>query len=85
MATREEVLKHGKVEIRVSRSGMMQREEFAVKRIESGFGKYAALEIDKYVDLKELMRVAEEYRLPVFAKNGKIFPRGTSPRDFVGL
>lgn len=85
MATREEILKNGKGEIRVMRSGMLQREEFLVKRIESPHGTYAVLESDKFIDLKELLRIVEEYNLPVYAKNCKVFPKGKSPRDFVGL
>jgi hypothetical protein len=85
MATREEVLKNGKGEIRVMRSGMLQREEFLVKRVDSPHGRYAVLEVDKFIDLKELLRIAEEYKLPIYAKNGKVFPKGSSPRDFVGL
>jgi hypothetical protein len=85
MAGREELLKAGKGEIRVFRSGMYQREDFSVKRIDSPFGKYVVLEVDKIIDVKELVRVAEEYQLPVCAKNGKVFPRGKSVKDFVGL
>ncbi len=85
MVTREEILKLGKAELKVTRSGMMQREEFIVKRIDSAFGKYAVLEVDKFIDLKELLRIAEEHQLPVFAKNGKVFPKGKGTRDFVGL
>ncbi|MFH0818160.1 MAG: hypothetical protein V1909_06035 [Candidatus Micrarchaeota archaeon] len=85
MMNREEILANGKGEIRVYRAGVYQREEFKVKRIDSPFGRYAALELDKFVDLKELVRVSEEYKLPVFAKNGKAYPKGTSSKDFVGL
>ena len=85
MVTREEMLAGGKGEIRVMRAGMYQREEFAVKRISSPLGTYAVLEVDKFIDLKELLRISEEYRLPVFAKNGKVFPKGTSSKDFTGL
>jgi hypothetical protein len=85
MPTREEILAKGKGEIRVKRAGMLQREEFVVKRLQSPLGVYATLEVDKFVDLTELVRLAEELKLPVFAKNGKVFPKGTSPKDFLGL
>ncbi|MFH1470247.1 MAG: hypothetical protein ABIF01_00705 [Candidatus Micrarchaeota archaeon] len=85
MVSREDILARGKGEIRVFRAGMYQREEFVVKRIDSPFGTFAVLEVDKFIDLKELLRVAEEYRLPVYAKNGKVFPKGKSTKDFVGL
>jgi hypothetical protein len=85
MVTREKILKDGKGEIRVMRAGMLQREEFIVRRIDSPLGRYAVLEVDKFIEIKELIRVAEEYKLPIFAKNGKVFPRGTSSKDFAGL
>ncbi len=85
MATREELLGKGRGEIRVYRAGMYQNEEFVVKRIDSPFGKYAVLEVNKFIDLKELLRISEECQLPVYAKNGKVFPKGKSTKDFVGL
>ncbi len=83
--SREEILRKGRGEIRVMRSGMLQNEDFVVKRITSPLGTYAILEVDKIIDIKELLRLSQEYNLPVFAKNGKVFPRGTSTKDFVGL
>ncbi|MBI5158524.1 hypothetical protein HY992_00200 [Candidatus Micrarchaeota archaeon] len=83
--TREEILRAGKVDIKVKRSGTLQFQEFAVKRVQSAFGTYAFLEIDKFVDLSELLEVAEELQLPIKAKNGFVFPKGKTSKDFVGL
>ncbi len=83
--TREEILRDGTVDVKVMRSGTLQFQEFVVKRISSSMGVYAILEIDKFVDLSELIAVAEEIQLPIKAKNGLIFPRGKTTKDFVGL
>lgn len=82
---REEILRDGKVDVKVMRSGTLQFQEFTVKRIPSSMGAYAILEIDKFVDLPELIAVAEEVQLPIKAKNGFIFPKGKTAKDFVRL
>lgn len=81
----KEILAKGKVEIKVKRAGVRQFQDFVVKRGMSPEGEYPYLFIDKFVDLSELMRVAEEYGIPVTAKNGRIFPRGKTSKDFAHL
>ncbi len=80
-----EILAKGKAEIRVKRAGVFQRQDFIVKKGISPAGEYPYLFIDKFVDLSELIRVAEEYGLPVTAKNGNIFPKGKTSKDFAHL
>ncbi|MFH1285026.1 MAG: hypothetical protein ABIH99_00410 [Candidatus Micrarchaeota archaeon] len=82
---RARILEDGKVELKVLRSGTIQFEEFKVKRIPSPAGAYAVLEVDKIIDMAELARLAEECQLPIFAKNAKMFPPGTSSRNFLNL
>jgi len=78
-------LKIGKVDIKVMRSGTLQFQEFQIKRIPSPVGPYAVLSVDKFIDMSELLRLAEEYQLPVSAKNGTAFPQGKTSKDFAGL
>jgi hypothetical protein len=78
-------LKTGKVDIKVMRSGTLQFQEFVIKRIPSPVGAYPVLFVDKFIDMSELLRLAEEYQLPVSAKNGTAFPKGRISKDFVGL
>lgn len=82
---REKILKDGKAEIRVFRSGMWQRIIFEVKNITTPSGTYPLLSTERMIDFKELVRVAQETNLPVQAPNGTAFPKGTSPKDFVDL
>lgn len=81
----KEIIAKGKLDIRVKRSGVIQFQEFIIKRGMSPAGEYPYLFIDKFVDLSELIRVAEEYGLPVTAKNGSVFPKGKMSKDFAHL
>jgi len=81
----KDALKAGKVDIRVMRSGTLQFQEFVIKRLQLPIGQYPVLSVDKFIDMSELLRLAEEYQLPVSAKNGTAFPQGKTAKDFVGL
>jgi len=81
---REALLK-GMVDVRVKRSGMYQVLPFKIVRKDSPNGKVPYLVLERMLDLSELMRVSEEYRLPVESPMGKVFPRGTKETDFLGL
>jgi len=80
-----DALKAGKVDIKVMRSGTLQFQEFVVKRIPSPVGAYPVLFVDKFIDTSELLRLAEEYQLPISAKNGTVFPKGKTSKDFANL
>jgi hypothetical protein len=81
----KEIVARGKVELRVRRAGVIQRQEFVVKKGMSPVGEYPYLFLDKFIDLSELIRVSEECGLPATAKNGSVFPRGKTSSDFAHL
>ena len=83
MLTRDEIIEKGECKIRVKRQGVFQQLTFNVVWVESPLGEYPALQTDKEIDLAEVIRVAEEYNLPVRAKNGNAFPTGKAVKDFV--
>ena len=83
--TAEKIVAAGKVSIRVRRAGVLQVLEFVVQKGVSPEGEYPYLSLDKFIDLSELLRVSEEYNLPVFGKNGRVFPPGKSAKDFAHL
>jgi len=85
MVSIEQILKAGKTEIRVLRSGMYQRIVFEIKRIKTPMGEYPLLSTDRQIDFKEIARVSEETGLPVQTPSGTAFPKGKSAKDFVGL
>ena len=78
-------LKAGKIDLKVMRSGTLQFQEFVIKRIPLPVGAYPVLSVDKFIDMSELLRLAEEFQLPVSAKNGTAFPKGKISKDFAGL
>ncbi len=80
-----EALQKGEISIRVKRSGMFQLLPFKLARRDTPLGKVPYLVLDRFLDLSELMRVSEEYQLPVESPVGKVFPRGKKETDFVGL
>ena len=81
----KQILSKGKVELRVRRAGVIQLQDFVVKKGMSPAGEYPYLFLDKFIDLSELLRIAEELQLPVTAKNGSVFPKGKSSKDFAKL
>ncbi len=81
----KEALAKGEIDLRVKRTGMFQHVVFKVVRKKTPVGEVPYLTLDKFLDLSELMRISEEYQLPVDALNGKIYPRGKKETDFAGL
>lgn len=81
----KQALAAGGMELRVRRMGMIQKLPFRVVRRSTLSGPVPYLVLDKFLDLSELMRISEEYQLPIEAPNGKIYPRGKKESDFAGL
>lgn len=75
----------GSVKIRLKRDGMFQQLTFVVKKVKMGNFEYSELFTERIIDVSELSRIANEYGLPVEAKNGRAFPNGTSTKDFQNL
>jgi len=80
-----DALLKSELNVRVKRSGMYQLLPFKVVRKETPNGKVPYLVLDRMLDLSELMRVSEEYQLPVESPVGRVFPRGKKETDFLGL
>ncbi|MCX8196856.1 MAG: hypothetical protein N3G80_00880 [Candidatus Micrarchaeota archaeon] len=81
----QEALQKGEIQVRCKRAGMYQILPFKLMRYPSPAGMVPYLVLDKYLEIAELTRIAEEYWLPVKALNGKVYPRGTKESDFAGL
>lgn len=83
---RSEILASGSLEIRVKRNGMLQLLPFKVIRKKTPLGEVPYLTLEgRFLDVSELVRIAEEFQLPVEASNGKLYPKGKKETDFVGL
>lgn len=79
----KQILKEGKVEIRVQRGGMWQRLTFVVKKVKIPSGEYPLLYTDRTINIAELSRIAEEYKLPVACPTATAFPKGKRAEDFL--
>lgn len=82
---RDNLLKKGEICIEINKTGIKQRVTFTIKREKTAFGEIPFLTTEKMIDLNELIKISEEYQLPVKSKNGKIFPKGKMVKDFIDL
>ncbi|MEK6979226.1 MAG: hypothetical protein AABW86_03305 [Candidatus Micrarchaeota archaeon] len=85
--SREEILKQGFVEVRVNINGFLQRHKLIVEKQQTPNGAvpYLTLESRYYAPSTELLRIANEFQLPVRSKDGVFFPKGKMSKDFIGL
>ena len=80
------IIKDGGIRLKVKRSGMLQFQNFVVKRVSAGMDKsFVELYLDRVLDMKEVERISNETGLPVETQNGRVFPAGFGVKDFVGL
>jgi len=84
-AKRAEVLKKGEVDIRLKRMGMYQVLPFKIERRDTPLGKVPYLCSDRAIEMPELVRISNEFDLPVCAQKNKVLPRGKMENDYVGL
>ncbi|MFA5382639.1 MAG: hypothetical protein WC356_05700 [Candidatus Micrarchaeia archaeon] len=82
---REELLKKGEILIEIKKTGIKQRVTFRIIKEDTPEGKIPFLTAEKFIDLPELIKICEEYQLPIKAKNGKLFPKGKMAKDFINL
>lgn len=81
----KEILRAGSTKIRVRRSGMYQQITFTVKKVRLGNIEYSELFTERLIEMPDMMRIAEETRLPVECPSGRVFPKGTSAADFASI
>ncbi len=76
-------LNKGFIEIRVKVGGIYQRKLFRVSEINHTFGKFKCLIADNNVSPVEMLRISEEYKIPVKNSSATVFPKGKSVKDFI--
>ena len=81
----QRIISEGKINVRVKRSGMYQVLTFKIRRVKAGQDEFVELFVDRILDMSELLRVANEFGLPVESQNGRAFPDGLGVKDFLGL
>ncbi len=81
--TAKRILNEGSVKVKLKRAGMLQFQIFKIRKVKLGSGEFVELFLDRVIDMSELIRLANEFGLPVEAQNGKAFPSGKGAKDFV--
>jgi hypothetical protein len=81
----KDALSKGEIEVRINRFGVLQNQNFKVTRKKTPLGEVPYLTTEKFLPMPELVKIAEEYGLPIDSGTGRIFPRGKKETDFVGL
>jgi hypothetical protein len=84
MASKEEILAAGQIELLAFISGMRKRIIFKIRKEATGFGEVPYLHSEmNNIPVSELSRLANEIGLPFSAGGNRVLPRGTGPANFV--
>ena len=82
---RAQLLAKGEIDERIKRFGIFQLLTFKIERKKTVLGEVPYMKTDRVVEMSELVRISEEFGLPIDSLSGRIFPRGKMEKDFVGL
>jgi hypothetical protein len=78
----EGIIKRGYVDVKVFVTGLRQSHRLEVKVEKTAVGNVPFLICRHYIPPAEMVRLAEELKLPIKHKDTVVFPRGTSPASF---
>ena len=79
---KDEILRRGYVDVKVSVSGLRQSHRLQVERERTPQGLVPFLVCKHYIPTAELVRLVEELQLPVKCRDIVVFPRGKKAGDF---
>ncbi|MBD3210495.1 hypothetical protein GF318_03890 [Candidatus Micrarchaeota archaeon] len=79
---KDEILKKGYVDVKVRAEGMRQSHRLHVKKQQTAHGLVPMLVAQHYIPRKELVKLAEQFQLPVKHKDVVALPKGKMPKDF---
>jgi hypothetical protein len=79
---KDEILKKGSVEVHARVSGIRQLHVLKVKWEKTVWGMVPYLIGEHPIPANELIRLAEELKLPIKCRGMVVFPRGKAPQDF---
>ncbi|MBI5046691.1 hypothetical protein HZC07_03080 [Candidatus Micrarchaeota archaeon] len=82
MITKEEILKQGYVDVKVYVSGLRQAHRLTLVKENTPNGWVPYLVSKYYIPTQELLKLAEEFQLPVKHKDISVFPRGKMASSF---
>lgn len=79
----KELIREGKIRIRVKKAGMYQYQTFIVKTVPFGNKNSVELFLDKILEITESEKIANDIGIPVHTKNIKVFPKSQGAKDFI--
>ena len=71
------------IEIRIKVGGIYQRKKFELSKIKHPQGMMKCLIADNNVIPLELLKIANEYNIPVKNSSVTVFPKGKTAKDFI--
>jgi len=71
--------------ISVTRAGVKQKVTFEVTREKTLSGEALMLKVDKIIEMSELLKLVEIYKIPVKSLNALVLPQGKMLKDFVNI
>ncbi len=74
-----------KIEVEFVSQGILKKHMAEIREEKTPFGKfeYIFIEKDQIIPQREIIKIANEKKMPVFYQSYKIFPAGKSMMDFV--
>ncbi len=83
MSLRDEILKRGYIDVKVSVQGLRQQHRMEIVMEKTSAGMVPFLVSKFYIPTMELVRLADQLQLPVKHKDTRVFPKGTMAGSFV--
>lgn len=80
---KDEILRKGYIITKVTVSGVRQTHRLNVVKEKSGAGNFYYLTGRFTIPQNEMLRLAEEFGLPIKSRDVTVFPKGKSKKDFV--
>lgn len=82
MSLRDDIIRRGYLDVKVYVAGLRQSHRLTVVMEKSAHGEIPFLVSQHYIPSTELIRIANECKLPIRHKQTVVFPQGMAPRDF---
>lgn len=79
---KDDIIRQGYVDVKVRVSGMRQSHRLHLKKEMTAHGRMPVLVAQHYIPRQELVKLAEQFQLPVKHKDVLAMPKGKMPKDF---
>jgi len=83
MVDKKDIMKNGYVIVKIMVNGVRQTHRLNVVREKESRGNFYYLTGRHRIPEAEMVRLAEEFQMPVKSKDTLVFPKGTMKKDFI--